>query len=209
MSSWVRRTLVVMVLAPLGSAAEMPSGIFRGKLADLEGTSTAGAFNATDATGAAYSCAYDARSYFELNKSRVVATKLQTGDPLEVVADRKPGMGACYARIVHVLALQVAGLRAGAAPARPPRVSEFLPQRGDRSLAGVVVQLQGSRMTLKTRDGERPLVLRPDTRFLADGVRVNAEEVPRNTHVFVRAGRNVYGQIEAFQVVWGEIVNAP
>jgi hypothetical protein len=202
------RWLLVVALAPLGTAVEMPSGIFRGKLAGLEGTSAAGEFNATDSTGAAYSCGYDARSYFELNRARVAATKLQTGDPLEVVADRKPGMGACYARIVHVVALLPSGRRIVEAPVRPPRVSEFLPQRGDRSFAGVVVQLEASRMTLKTRDGQRTLVLRPDTRFLGGGLRVNAAEVPRNTHVFVRAGRNVYGQIEAFQVVWGELVNA-
>jgi len=202
------RWLLVLALAPIGTAAEMPSGIFHGKLTGLEGTSAAGQIDATDSTGAAFFCGDDARSYIELNKTRVAATKLQTGDPLEVVADRKPGMRACYARIVHVVTLASAR-RPSEASARPVRVSEFLPQRGDRSYAGVVVQLEAAQMTLKTRDGERSLVLRPDTRFLADGVRVNATDVPRNVHVSVRAGRNVYGQIEAFQVVWGEIVKAP
>ncbi len=201
-----RRWVLVLALAPIAAAVEMPSGIFRGKLTGIEGTSTTGQLDATDSTGAAYTCGYDARSYFELNKARVPATKLQTGDPLEVVADRKPGMRACYARIVHVVAALPSGHRAAEA-ARPPRTSEFLPQRGDRSFAGLVVRLEGSQMILKTRNGERELELRRDTRFLANGVRVTADDVPRHTHVSVRAGRNVYGQMEAFQVAWGEIVN--
>jgi len=29
-----------------------------------------------------------------------------------------------------------------------------------------------------------------------------------NQHVYIRAGRNTNGMLEAYQVMWGEIVNA-
>jgi hypothetical protein len=201
---------LLALLAPLGAASEMPSGIFHGKLTALDGTAAAGEFSAQDADGASFSCGYDARSYFELNKARVPATNMQPGDPLEVLADRKPGTRNCYARIVHIT-LTVSGTRHRVVqpPARPARASEFLPQRGDRNLAGIVVRREAARLTLRTRDGERFLVLRPDTRFLGDGLKLDAAAVPLNAHVFVRAGSDGFGQMEAYTVMWGEIVNAP
>ena len=195
--------------ASLCAGTEMPSGMFHGKLTTVEGTSSAGTIDAIDTAGAAYSCGYDTRSYFEFNKERVAATKLQPGDPLEVLADRKPGTRACYARIVHVVAPPAPVHRVAQTAARPSRPSGYLPPRGDRNLAGVVLRIESSRLTLKTRDGESILLLRPDTRFLGDGVRVGAADIPRNTHVSIRAGRDAYGQIEAYQVMWGQIVNAP
>ena len=51
--------------------------------------------------------------------------------------------------------------------------------------------------------------MRTDTRFLAGGVRLDAAALPVNTRVFVRAGRSLDGGIEAYQVMWGEIVNVP
>jgi hypothetical protein len=53
------------------------------------------------------------------------------------------------------------------------------------------------------------LLLRADTRYSGDGVRVEAPEPLLNKHVFVRAGRNMYGALEAYQIVWGEILFAP
>jgi len=191
------------------AAAEMPSGIFHGKLATIVGNFAAGTIDAVDTAGAVFSCGYDTRSYFEFNKERVAATKLQPGDPLEIVADRKPGTRACYARIIHVVAGPAPAHRVTQTAERPSRQSSYLPPRGDRNLAGVVLRIDSSMLTLKTRDGESTLLVRPDTRFLGDGVRVGVADIPRNTHVSVRAGRDAYGRIEAYQVMWGQIVNAP
>jgi len=61
-------------------------------------------------------------------------------------------------------------------------------------------------LTLRTRvDGEKLILLRQDTRYIGDGQRVGADGLKRNTRVFVRAGRNLDNDVEAYQVVWGGI----
>jgi hypothetical protein len=190
-------------------AAEMPLGIFRGTLVAIEGSASAGRLNAEDTTGSEYSCGYDSRSYFELDKSRIKATDLQKGDPLEVIADHKPGSRTCYARIVHTHSSMSSQLRRAAAQPRAIRNSDFLPPRGDRTFAGIVLGRQGSLLLLRTREGQQVLRLRPDTRFLANGVRLEAADLPINRHVFVRAGENAWGEVEAYQVMWGDMVKQP
>ena len=56
---------------------------------------------------------------------------------------------------------------------------------------------------------EKTLLLRPDTRFSGDGVRLGAPQPLLNKHVFVTAGRDIYGVLEAYQIVWGEIFVVP
>ncbi len=50
------------------------------------------------------------------------------------------------------------------------------------------------------------MLLRKDTRYLGDGAQQDAAAVLVNIRVFVRAGPNLYGGIEAYQVMWGEII---
>jgi hypothetical protein len=195
------------VSAGLEFAAEMPSGFFRGNFAVLNGTTAAGELTARAHDGETFECAYDSRSYFERDKERILPTKLAVGDSIEVLADRKPGSRTCYARIVHVLGLEPVR-RPSRTPQRASR-QDLLPARGDRTFAGIVVRHDTARLTIRTRAGERSLALRPDTRYLGDGARVDASGIPVNAHVFVRAGRDLYGQLEAYQVMWGEIVKAP
>ena len=72
-------------------------------------------------------------------------------------------------------------------------------------MAGVVIRRDARSITLRTRGGEQTLLLRKDTRYLGDGAQQDAGAVLVNTRVSVRAGPNVYGGIEAYQVMWGEI----
>ena len=58
----------------------------------------------------------------------------------------------------------------------------------------------------KHDDGEKTILLRQDTRYVSEGHLVEAAELSPETRVFVRAGKNSNGQIEAYQVVWGEIL---
>jgi len=69
----------------------------------------------------------------------------------------------------------------------------------------VIVRRDSRTITLRTRDGEQTLLLRKDTRYLGDGAQQDAAAVLVNTRVFVRAGRNLEGGVEAYQVMWGEI----
>jgi hypothetical protein len=81
--------------------------------------------------------------------------------------------------------------------------------RGDRTVSGVIVRRDARSITLRTRNGEQTLLLRKDTRYLGDGTPQDATAALVNTRVFVRAGRNLEGGVEAYQVMWGEIAGVP
>lgn len=62
-------------------------------------------------------------------------------------------------------------------------------------------------MTLRTRaDGEKVILLRSDTRYIQGGSEVEASELKVNTRVYIRAGHTLERQVEAYQVMWGEIL---
>jgi hypothetical protein len=84
---------------------------------------------------------------------------------------------------------------------------ESVIQRGNLMLAGTVVSQSADRFVLRARDGSRQTVLlRPDTHILAEGLKVPASEIPSNRLLFVRAGHNLDGHVEAFRIAWGSIV---
>ena len=53
-------------------------------------------------------------------------------------------------------------------------------------------------------------LLRPhnpsDTRYLEDGQVVDLAQLKPNMRVFVRAGKDLYNEVEAYQVIWGKIL---
>jgi len=51
----------------------------------------------------------------------------------------------------------------------------------------------------------RLFLLRRDTRFVAGGETVAPADLKINMRVFVRGGKDVFGHVEAYQVVWGGI----
>jgi hypothetical protein len=195
---------------------EMPSGIFRGPLLGWQGTSAAGDLTIrTNASGAPTDlmCHYDSHTYVARDRHRIAVSSLKAGEPLEVLADRRLGSSSCYARMVQVVDPQAERLAAERAT-HPHEQSAglrsvFFTPRGDRTLAGIVVRLTSRLLTLKTKTGETTLALRPDTRYLDDGVRADPADLRVNTHVFVRAGKTIEGVVEAYQVMWGEILKAP
>jgi hypothetical protein len=75
------------------------------------------------------------------------------------------------------------------------------------NISGLVVQRAPYTLTLKTRTGTATLLLRPDTRYVGAGLRVAADSLQINQRVFIRAGRNLEGDVEAYQVMWGEITS--
>ena len=185
------------------SAQQAPIGIVRGELLIWQATAGVGHLDVKTAEGHVYQCSFDRKTYFERDNQMVAPGAMAAGDRLEIVSDRKPGSDVCYARTVHVLD--------ATAPARPMRLgpspTESFAPRGNLTFAGVVVRVDHETLTLKTRaDGEKLILLRQDTRYISDGQRVDADGLKRNTRVFIRAGRNMDNDIEAYQVVWGEIV---
>lgn len=174
----------------------MPVGIMHGEFVSWSGTPRAGELHVRNRQDAIYGCQYDARTYVERDHQMIAVAALAAGDPVEVVADHKPGSTTCYARMVHVIDKRPRPhLRASAGA-----IEAFTPH-GNIAFGGIVVRHAPGTITLKTRTGEETLLLRPDTRFMGDGALLV------NTHVFVRAGRNVEGDIEAYQIVWGDILH--
>jgi hypothetical protein len=188
-----------------GSPIEMASGVFRGQFESSEGSSRSGQITARSSDGSSYFCGYDSRSYFEMDKERVMAAKLVPGSPIIIVADRRPGSRSCYTRILHVLPPTPAPRRSTATPAKPKY--EIRPMQGDRTFSGVVAGLDATHLRLKTRDGEETLMIRRDTRFLEGGSHSTAAALPVNAHVFIRAGQNLDGDLEAYQIMWGDILS--
>ena len=178
----------------------------RGDFVDGKVDDGRGGFRIRTAEGQVYSCTFDERTWFERNKLRINANALEAGDHLEVVSDRskEPARG-CYARTVHVVEI-VTPVRSRIRPYQS--VTEHIAPRGDLSYAGVVITVNSSRMEIRPRNQGAPMVvqLRPDTRYVQDGIQIEAGELKPNTRVYVRAGKNLEGQVEAYQVSWGEIL---
>ncbi len=200
---------VVCAAQAMGQASvtEMPVGIFRGTLLAWKGTSAGGDLTVRRADSADFLCHYDSHSLVEADNRPVGMAGLAAGDPLKILTDHKPGSPACYARIVEVVNPEVKPVRAKAQPVAR-MTSDFLP-RGDRTIAGVILRRESGFLTLRTRREDIVLVLRPNTRFLSNGVNTNAQALTVNKHVSVRAGKDLYGNIEAYQVMWGEILDVP
>jgi hypothetical protein len=201
------RPLILLALTTgILAAEEAPIGIVKGDLVSWEGKATSGQLNISS-EGRAYQCGFDAKTYFERDGQRIAPAAMDHGDRLEIVADRKPGARACYARTVHVLSPNSIRSAGNRFPRWPDPTEQWFP-RGDMTFSGVVTRVDSRAVTLRTRkSGEQRLLLRADTRFLDNGIRVNAAALKTNMRVFIRAGRNLDDQIEAYQVIWGDIVS--
>ena len=197
---------MALAVAPLCMPVDMPKGLFRGQMVSWEGSPLKGVLLARTATGSVEGCGYDSLSFLELSRQRITVAKLEPGDPLEIITDHKPGSRDCYIRMLQVVPPSRPSSRA-----KPP-VPAFRPTldlpHGDRTISGVIIRRDGKSITLRTHEGEQTVLLRKDTRYVGDGAQQDATAALVNTRVFVRAGPNLYGAIEAYQVMWGEIVGA-
>ncbi len=197
----MRLPVLLAIAGILQAQPPLPLGITRGKLVSVTPTQLTIRNNAGLAA-----CNYDSRTWFERNFEMTRASKLLPGDPVEILADRK--LGACYARTVQVTTnnphLYTPGVRPPLRAFQSPTES-FAP-RGDFAFGGWVIHRDPSRVTVRTHAGEIQVVLRPDTRFSGDGLSLDASSLDINTHVFIRAGRNVDGDLEAYQIMWGELL---
>jgi hypothetical protein len=195
------------------AAAQTPPqgpALVRGVLLERDAQTAGGEFSVRLADNQVFRYRFDRRTYVEREEQLIDVPKLQPGEKVEVVSDVVPGSALRYARTVHVLA--------DPRPARPasgfarPRVvrgsADRLPT-GNLTFAGVVFHLNPEKLVLRTRDGsDQTVILRKDTRYLENGEIVEAGDLKRNMRVFVRCGKDLYGQVEAYQVVWGQILDA-
>ncbi|HUP05264.1 MAG TPA: hypothetical protein VMU19_14805 [Bryobacteraceae bacterium] len=149
---------------------------------------------------------FDAQTKVERDGAASEIARIEPGDRVELVPDRMPHADLRYAVSIQSTAgppRPIAYMRPGreAPPAHALFAADAL------SYAGVVSQLTPARVVLHMRNGaDQPIVLLKETRYMNDGANVDAAALQMNMHVFVRAGKSLYGDVEAYQVMWGQIL---
>ena len=205
-----QRTLLLFALPCAIVAQEnAPIGILRGDLVAWTGSQRAGELTFNNADNRLYQCSYDDKTYFERENQRISVSAAQKGDRLEILSDRRIGSDVCYARTVQIIEPKVARVIPGVRPRLRQTISptDLFAPRGNMTFAGVVLRLDPDRLILRTRNGERKrILLRSDTRYLTEGQSADRLALPVNTRVFIRAGKNLDDEIEAYQVMWGAIL---
>jgi hypothetical protein len=223
----------VMLVSALISAAQIQpqnAAVLRGVLLECDAQTDGGEFSVRAAGNQVVRYRFDAKTYVEREERLIDVPRLRPGENVEVLSDSLSGSLLRYAHTIRVIdpappprAATRPGSRVetslGSArnPARGPAVTsglglspEPLFPRGDMTFSGVVSRLSDGRLVLRTRKaGEQIFLLRQDTRFVADGEKVPAADLKTNMRVFVRAGKDVFGHVEAYQVVWGGILLPP
>jgi hypothetical protein len=200
----------MLCLGALLGAAETPesAALIRGVLLERDSQPSSGEFSVRLADNQVFRYQFDSKTYVEREQQLLDIPRLRPGEKVEVVSDALPGSVLRYARTVHVIYDKPAP--------RPPslgrlrsanRLIEDRTPLGTLTYAGVVFRVNGDRLVLHTRDGgEQALLLRKDTRYLNNGEIVDPATLQMNTRVFVRAGKDLWDQIEAYQVIWGKIL---
>ena len=187
-----------------------PPGLLRGELLSWTGTDRGGQFTFRASENHTYFCTFDHKTYFERETQRTTMAGIDIGDRLEIVSDERPGSHLCYARTVHVIDAPRLYVVPGVRPhlKKVAATSPFLPPpRGNIAVSGAVLHVYSDLLVLRSRAGKQQVIqLRPDTRYLADGQTTDWSSLAVNTVVYVRAGKNLDNQLEAFQVVWGAIL---
>lgn len=206
----MRLPAVLLATVILAAQEQAPVGLVRGDLLEMDAAGATGELSIRSPDNRVFRFLYDGRTYIERDKQRIPASKLKSGETLEIVSDTGAGASLRYARIVHVIERELPQKRpASLGRLRSYRnVTEHIMPRGNMTFSGVISRLNQERMLLRTRiDGEKTIFLRLDTRFIEGGSVVESSSLKPNTRVFVRAGRNLENEIEAYQVVWGEILS--
>jgi hypothetical protein len=202
------RLLACLALCCACAPAQTPpaAALIRGVLLERD-TQGTGEFSVRAADNVVLRYQFDRKTYVERDKQMIDVPRLDPGDKVEVISDAVPGSVVRYARTVHVIP--------EAPPPRPQsagryRASRSLPERlptGNLTYSGVVSRINSERIVLQLRAGvQQTLLLRKDTRFLQNGETVDVNAVKPNMRVFIRAGKDVYDEIEAYQVIWGAIL---
>jgi hypothetical protein len=200
----------VLCLALGLQAAETPqsAALIRGILLERDTQPTSGELSVRLADNQVFRYQFDRKTYVERDEQLLDVPRLRPGEKVEVVSDAVPGSVLRYARTVHVIYDPL--------PQRPPslgrlrsanRLAEDRTLLGTLTYSGVVFRVNGDRLVLHTRQGrEQALLLRKDTRYLRNGEIVDPATLEINTRVFVRAGKDLWDQLEAYQVIWGKIL---
>ena len=205
----------VFLSVPLVLAAQIvsPPPLLQGVLLERDPQTSSGEFSVRAADFHVFRFLFDAMTYVERDQQAIDVSRLQPGEKVEVVSDEAAGSLLRYARTIHVVP--------SPAPPRPLSQGRVRAYRdsadrlmsldripaGTVGLSGVVSRLGTDHVVLHMRSGAaQTILLRQDTRYLEGGEMVEASQLKPNMRVFIRAGKTLYNEMEAYQVIWGEIL---
>jgi hypothetical protein len=201
----------MLLLGPALLVAQTPP--VRGVLLERDSQASAGQFSVRLPSHEVLRFRFDPQTTVERDRQAIDIPRLKPGEQVDVVSDPIPGYMLRQARSVTVV---INPFATPPAP-RPPQLgrlrsaNRYIEERalptGNLTYSGVVSRVSVDRLVLHTRTGrEQSLMLRKDTRYLLNGELVDAAALKLNTPVFVRAGRDLWDQVEAYQVIWGKIL---
>ncbi len=207
MRRWILLGFFPVLLA--GQPFPPAPALVQGVLLERDPQTVSGEFSVRLADSQVLRYRFDAKTYVERDQQTVEVARLVPGEKVEVLSDEGPATSLRYARTVHVLPppapVSRQPLTNGRYRAYRTAAEHYIPT-GNLTYSGVVSKVNGERLVLHTRgSGDQRIALRPDTRYLQDGEIVNSASLKPNMRVFIRAGRNFYDQVEAYQVIWGRI----
>jgi Domain of unknown function (DUF5666) len=198
--------IVLLISAVAWAQVPPPAApLLRGAFLEGDARVEAGEFSVRGPGNEVVRYRFDAKTRVERGGLATSISLLSPGEQVEVESGPIPDSPLRYARsVLAINALPVQ--RAAPHPRARPIGSPLDPQfpRGELTFSGVVLFLADGRLILRTQNaGEQTILLRQDTRYLAGGDIVKGSDLKANMRVFVRAGKDLFGHTEAYQVMWG------
>ncbi len=206
----MRCAAVLLVGAMLAAAQTPPAALVRGVLLECDARAS-GQFSIRGSDNRVFRYEFDPKTYVERESRMIDMRTLSAGEKLEVLSDSLPDSSLRYARTVHVVETPPPDRPQSAGRYRAPRrvaTEELPPRTGTLTYSGVVFRITPESVAIHLRDGtEQSILLRKDTRYLQNGSMVDAASLKPNMRIFVRAGKSVYDEVEAYQIIWGRILD--
>jgi hypothetical protein len=200
---------------PAGAQAPPAATLAEGVLLERDAPGLEGQFSIRADSNQVFRYRFNSATYVVRDGRLTSVPSLNPGETVEVISDSVESLQLRYARDVHVVSEGPPVPRARPAMAVANRLlTGFDPLErsllgspvGNLTFAGVVYRVTGERVVLHTRIGDQAILLRRDTRYVHDGASVDFASLKPNLRVFVRGGKDLWDQVEAYQVFWGEIL---
>ena len=192
-----------VLLLPVLAAAQLPPADVSGVLLERDAPAPMGQFSLRAADNQVFRFQFDAHTTVDRLGLKINVQSLNPGEKIEVLSAAVEGSLVPLARSVLVL-VPVARTRAAPPLSLWPSAS-FL-RSEDLTFSGVVAKFSPQFLVIRARDGDHTLLIRKDTRYLANGGAVESDALRLNMRVFVVAGTDVYQRLEAYRIVWGRIL---
>ncbi|MGD0871035.1 MAG: hypothetical protein ABSB88_15880 [Bryobacteraceae bacterium] len=193
---------LLLLIPAFGVAQLAPPGV-TGVLLERDTPAASGQFSVRAADNQVFRFQFDGDTGVERSGQPIDVQRLNPGEKIEVVSEAVDGSLVRSARSIRVLPVERPPRAAQPAQPAPPAGRIF--STPELTFSGVVSKFSPQRLVIHARDGDHTILIRKDTRYLADGGAVEAEALQPNMRVFVFAGKDLYERVEAYRIVWGSI----